>query len=401
MNWKRTFVFAFFAQIFGIMGISFATPFLPFFVAELGVDVVGKQAFWAGIILSSPSLTFAVVSPIWGIFADRYGRKRMVCRAMLGGAITLLLMAYVQTIPQLVLLRLFQGIFSGSLTASIVLVASVVPQNRSGFALGMMQAAVSIGHAVGPLIGGFAADALGYRASFQIGALLTFIGGLMVFFGIRENFVRASNASASAPGPGFMKIILIPGFLISVLVMFGVRLSNSMASPSFPLIVKEIIGSSAALNSIAGSVIAVAALTGAIAAALLGHIGDRVGRRCVLIGCCVVACLASVGHFFVASLPALFLVRILFGFAVAGMLPAANAVIHGIIDKRSIGKAYGLSSSISILGNAVGPSLGGFLAMQAGLRMPFLFTGIAQMSMAVLIMLFFKERQTAVKTGQS
>ena len=392
MNWKSTFVFSFLAQSLGIVGFAFCTPFLPFFVGELGVTDAGAQAFWAGVALSSAGFTFALFAPVWGILADRYGRKIMVCRAMFGGALALLLMSFARTIPQLVLFRIFQGAFSGTLAASIALVASVVPQRRSGLTLGMMQAAVFIGNAVGPFFGGLAADAFGYRVSFRIGALMTALGGLLVYFGTREDFTPRTPEE-SAETPGFGKILLLPGFLISVTVLFSVRLSNSIANPSFPLIVKAIVRSLRSLNSVTGSVIAASAVAAAISAAVLGHVGDRLGRRHILIGCCVGACIASIGHFFAYSLPTLFAVRILFGFAVAGMLPAANATIHAVVDPRSIGRAYGLATSLSMLGSAVGPTVGGYLAMAAGLRIPFLVTGTAQMALALLVFLFLHERK--------
>ncbi len=75
MSWKRTFIFAFAAQFLGIVGISFATPFLPLFVAELGVAEGGRQALWAGIVMASVGLTFALFAPFWGILADRHGRQ--------------------------------------------------------------------------------------------------------------------------------------------------------------------------------------------------------------------------------------------------------------------------------------------------------------------------------------
>lgn len=388
-RWQHTFMFAFLAQFLGIVGISFATPFLPFFVAELGVSDSGAQAFWAGIALAAGGLTFAVFAPVWGVFADRFGRKPMVCRAMFGAAFAVFLMSFSRTVPQMILFRVVQGMFSGTLAASIALVASVVPLHRSGLALGMMQAAVFVGNALGPFFGGMAADAFGYRASFRIGALLTLIGALMVLFGTQEAF-KPPDRQVAAQSPGFRKIMRLPGFLISVVVLFSVRLSNSISNPSFPLIVGDILDSVRNLNSITGSVIGAAAMAAAGAAAILGHAGDRLGRRRVLIGCCIGACLASVGHYVAHDLPTLFAVRILFGFSVAGMMPAANAMIHEVVDSRSIGKAYGLATSLSMLGSAIGPTVGGTLAMQAGLRIPFLVTAGAQLGLIVLVLRFLQ-----------
>ncbi len=152
--------------------------------------------------------------------ADRYGRKLMVCRAMVAGSVTLLPMSYARTIPELLLCRLLQGAFSGTFPASIALVASVVPRRRSGFALGMMQAAVFIGSTIGPFFGGMAADAFGYRVSF--------------------------------------------------------RLSNSMANSSFPLVVKDFGINPMHLNSMTGTIMAVSAVAAAFSAGILGHNGDGI-----------------------------------------------------------------------------------------------------------------------------
>ncbi|NLF30992.1 MAG: multidrug efflux MFS transporter, partial [Planctomycetes bacterium] len=113
--WKRTFILAFCAQILGIMGFSFAMPFLPYFIGELGVADSGDQVYWAGILHGASGLTLALLAPVWGAMADRYGRKRMLCRAMFGGGVAVLLMSFCRTVPQLLACRIFQGAFSGTL----------------------------------------------------------------------------------------------------------------------------------------------------------------------------------------------------------------------------------------------------------------------------------------------
>lgn len=391
-HWKRTFVFSFAAQFLSIVGISVCTPFLPFFVADVGVETSGQQAFWAGIVLASGALTYALFAPVWGIFADKYGRKPMVCRAMIGAAVAVFLMSFAQSVPQMILFRVLQGVFSGTLAASIALVASVVPMKRSGFALGMMQAAVFIGNALGPLIGGVLADTFDYRMSFRIGAVLTFLGGMLVLFGTRERFTPPDR-HATDDRPGFRAILLLPGFLVGVLILFGARLSNSIANPSFPLIVGDILPSPDHLNSITGSIIGITAVAAAASAAILGHAGDKLGRKKVLITCCIGASLSAVGHYYAYDIPTLFVMRIVFGFSVAGMLPAANALIHEVVDPRSIGKAYGLATALSMLGTALGPTIGGTLAMETGLRIPFLVTGGAQILLIVLILSFLRKRR--------
>jgi len=303
---------------------------------------------------------------------------------MFAGTIILLLMSMVRTVGQLVACRLLQGAFTGTVAASVALVASVTPQERSGFTLGMMQAAAFIGVTIGPLFGGIIADIYGYRAAFRAGAAVIFIGGLLVLLGVKENFIPPDREKDGNPA-GFLEIIAISGFMVAALIQFGVQLSNCMINPSFPLIVKEVVPLAENINSITGSVMAAAALAGAFSAALLGFIGDRLGHKKILVLCCTTAAVASAGHFFVFNMPMLFFVRILFGLGVAGMLPAANAMIHRVIDKKYIGRAYGAATSISMMGLALGPFAGGAIAKVSGLRTPFLVVAVLNALMAFLI----------------
>lgn len=385
-NWKKTFASAFAAQVLSIVGLSFMTPFLPFFVAELGVPEIGQQAFYSGLALGATGVSLAVFLPIWGALSDRYGRKVMVCRSMFGGAGVLLLMSLVRTVGQLVACRLLQGVFTGTVSASVALVAGVVPRERRGFALGMMQAAVFIGNSIGPLMGGLVADIFGYRASFRVGAAVIFLGGLLVSLFARENFSRDRGRKREA-APGYLRILATGGFLLAVTIMFGVRFNNLVVNPSFPLIVKEIIPGHPRLGSITGFLFALAGVAGAVSAGVLGHLGDRWGTRRVLATCCFCAAVASAGHFFVGSLDELILVRAMFGLSVAGMLPAANEMICRVTDQRFIGRALGLASSLSMLGMLFGPLIGGTLARSAGLRVPFLVAAGTQVLLGVFVIL--------------
>ena len=175
--WKKTFVFTFLAQILSIIGFSLAMPFLPFFIAELGIHDKGQQAFWAGIVLGAAGVTLCLFAPLWGTLADRYGRKAMVCRSMFGGAAAIMLMSMSHTVNQLILYRLLQGVFAGTAPASMALVASVTPKKRIGFTLGMMQAAVFIGTTIGPLFGALFPTCTDIAPPFARGRWLSFSEG--------------------------------------------------------------------------------------------------------------------------------------------------------------------------------------------------------------------------------
>ena len=74
-----------------MIGFGFVTPFIPLYVQQLGNFSENQAAFWAGMSISSVGIGLFVSAPVWGILADRMGRKPMVLRAMLGGAVIIAL----------------------------------------------------------------------------------------------------------------------------------------------------------------------------------------------------------------------------------------------------------------------------------------------------------------------
>jgi len=394
--WKRTFVCAFLAQILSMTGFAAVLPFLPFFIEELGITDKADQAWWAGIVMSAAAVTLAVFAPVWGLLADRFGRRVMVMRAMFAGTVVLLLMSCVQTIGQLVFCRLLQGALTGTVAASVALVASVSPQKRTGFTMGMMQTAVFIGVALGPLAGGVVADHLGYRTAFRVGALIVFLGGLLVYYGTMESFAP-SDPEHIEHRRSFKQIILHPGFLAAVFILFSIRFSNTMSNPAFPLIVKELRQNTGMLATVTGSIVFCAALAGAVSAGVLGHFGDSWGHKRVLLTCSLAASVVSVAHAPVQSITHLVILRTLFGLSIAGMIPAANALIRRTTHDSNIGKAYGAATSLSMLGMALGPFLGGCLCgvQPLEMRTPFVVMGIGQLVVAVIVTLFVREQDVA------
>jgi len=144
-----------------MVGFSMVFPFLPLYINEIGVKTWGSVEFWSGMVFSAQAITMMISAPLWGAVADRYGRKLMLIRATLGGAILISLMGFVQSAEQLTLLRAVQGLVTGTIPAANALVASSAPKEHSGEALGLLQTGTWIGVAVGPLIGGVIGDAFG------------------------------------------------------------------------------------------------------------------------------------------------------------------------------------------------------------------------------------------------
>jgi DHA1 family multidrug resistance protein-like MFS transporter len=100
-QWRRNLYVLFVVQILTTAGFSLVFPFLPLYIKELGVATGGSLEFWAGLVFSGQALTMMITSPLWGVVADRHGRKPMLLRATIGGAVLLTLMGFAQNAEQL------------------------------------------------------------------------------------------------------------------------------------------------------------------------------------------------------------------------------------------------------------------------------------------------------------
>src|SRR5205807_3046168 len=195
--WERTAWVAAATQFLTLVGFGFGLPFLPMYVQALGVTERAQVAVWSGVISGSAALTMAILAPVWGVLADRYGRKPMLVRSMVGGAIVVAAMGFVGDVWQLLAVRLVQGAVTGSQAAAAALVAAATPANHVGFALGLVSTAVQVGNTIGPVIGGVSVGSLGFRGSFVLGGVLLLIGGLMAIFWVDE----PPNRARLRPGP--------------------------------------------------------------------------------------------------------------------------------------------------------------------------------------------------------
>ena len=69
---QRNLVFIMASQFFGIMGFSFAVPFVPFYLQEMGVRDPNGLKIWIILFNFAAPLTLAIFAPIWGAIGDRY-----------------------------------------------------------------------------------------------------------------------------------------------------------------------------------------------------------------------------------------------------------------------------------------------------------------------------------------
>ncbi len=385
-NWKRTLYLVFFAQMMAVAGFMTSVPFLPLYVEELGTRTNLSTELMAGLVYSAQAFTMAIASPIWGALADRYGRKLMVERAMFGGTVVLLLMGFVQSAEQLVLLRAVQGLITGTIGAANALVAAETPRKHTGYAMGLLQVGLGVGLAIGPLIGGAVADAISYSAAFYVTAGLLLIAGLLVWWGVDEHFEQPETLKGAASSfvAEWRHVLTSLGIPVTYGLRFMSQLGRMMIFPIAPLFILSLLPDAGNVNTFTGLVVGAASVTTTISAIYLGRLSDRVGHRRILISSAVLAALFYLPQSLVTAGWQLLVLQALVGVCMGGLIPAISALLARYTQEGEEGAAYGLDHSITSAARAVAPLLGAAVAAWFGLRATFVATAFIYLIAAAM-----------------
>jgi MFS family permease len=371
--WKRNLLICWFGCFATATGLSQLAPVLPLYIEHLGIHNTAEIEQWSGIAFGVTFIIMAIVSPLWGQAADKYGRKPMLLRASLGMAVVITCMGFVQNVYQLVGLRLIQGAVSGFVSAAITLVATQAPKERAGWALGTLSTGAVGGMLLGPLIGGYVAEIWGFRSVFfSTGALLLVSFTASLLF-VQENFTPPSNKVLSfrevwnlVPNPQTMITMFITTFILQLALL--------SIEPILTVYVGQLhVTSHVAL--ISGMIFAASGLANMLTAPQLGKLSDRIGPHKVMLVSLIAAGILFIPQALVTNPWQLMGLRFLLGITVGGLLPSINTLVMRNTPSAITGRAFGFNQSAQFLGSFGGSLLGGQVAATFGIHYVFFVTG--------------------------
>ncbi len=427
-DWKRTYWVVWLANLITSIGMMSFLPFFPSLLEEMGIEGQASLARWSGVCFAAAPLMATFSAPIWGALGDRYGRKIMVCRAMLAICFFVGAMAFASTPWQLLLLRCLQGCFSGFIPPSITLVSVAAPSSQQGRIAGNLATSMAIGGLLGPLLGGLAATILGSHQ--QVFLLVGAMGGLsavLVWFGAEEDVSTRRKVEAKLNLTGIMRATVSdlrdvwksPVLRSVAWLVFALQIGLGAINPILELYVRELLGDMPLegcwldrLSSMAGTsnglsledrvqtfatslLFGVMAIANLFALSLWGRYGDRIGHRRALIHCGLLCLLALTVQAAAAAYLVLLVGRLIMGLGMAGASPLTHglAANEAAADRR--GGAFGVIFSARTLAVAVGGTCGGQLFPWIGARGVMLGAGLT----LVAALWFFQRALTQGRLG--
>ncbi|MSR61150.1 MAG: MFS transporter [Planctomycetes bacterium] len=383
-GWRRTFWVVFASNLIAGAGLMAFLPFFPTLLEELGMQDEHARTVWSGILFGAAPLAAAFSGPVWGSIGDRYGRKWMVVRSMLGLTLFVGLMGCAQDEWQLLFLRIMQGVFSGYMPPSLTLVSVAAPEERQGQVTSWIQTASTVGTILGPMIGALILGVASARAVFAVTGIGAGVSAVCVWWLAVEDTSRLG-----ARGPLSLGNVLRSTWSDVVELLANARLREAMVlyaavhfalgatNPLMEFFVELVWrGAPARIESLTASLFSVLALSAIVATPLWGRLGDRLGHAVALRLASALSAVALILHAFVPSYAWLFVVRLIFGLASPGASAAAFGLAATETGRESRGAAMGAVFSARSFALSFGSFAGGALATALGLRGLFAAAGV-------------------------
>ena len=374
ISWKDNLRIAWLGSFLTGACISLVVPFMPIFVEQLGVEP-SQVTFYSGLAISVSAISAACVSPLWGILADRYGRKPMMIRAGLAMTITMGGLAFVPNVYWLLALRLLNGVFTGFVPNATALIASQVPKDKSGYALGTLSSGVVAGTLTGPFVGGMIAEVFGIRNVFLMVGGFLFLAAILTIFFIKEDFQPVPKEKA-LPTKELFTSVKYPYLLFNLFATsFVIQVAAQSVGPILALYIRDL-GQNENLLFVSGLIGSSMGLSSMMSSGVMGRLGDKVGNHRLL----VVAQAYSVFIYLLcanATSPfQLGFYRFLFGLGTGALIPGVNALLSKMTPKVGISRVFAFNQVFFYLGGVIGPLAGSAVAGQFGYHSVFYVTAL-------------------------
>lgn len=361
-------------------------PFLPLFLLELGATN-DNVALWNSVVVSGMFVMGAIVMPIWGALADRFGMRKMILRAAACLSISYFLSYFCQTPLELLGTRLFQGFSFGFIPISQALLSEIAG-SHAGTAIGILLGGRSAGTMMGPFLGGILGSAVGLRMPFLLAAFVDLLAFLLVYFCVKEPPVENRKKKEKKPGilTSFRYLSNNSSFMKLIALMIVNQCAMLIINPLIAVHVMELTSGKGDPVLESGLICGAAGVAGILAGPFWGRLGEKRGFYTAMIWSFLGAGFFS-GIQYLAPTVFLFgLGQFGFGFFTIGGMTSIAGAIPEVIAPDERGSAYGINAAAMNIGNCMGPLLGGGIATLFGEMAPvFIIASLIQVAAAGMI----------------
>ncbi len=371
VNWRKNLAFIWTSQFLAMIGFGCCMPFIPLMLRQnLHIEDDHLRGLYMSIYYLASMSSLCVATAVWGMLADRFGRKIMLLRASYAAALFYPMLAFAPNFWALASIRFVCSFFSGTVNPAQTLLVSTTPAEKHGFVLGTMSTAIWSGDVLGYCMGGLMVHFFGYTTAFVTCGVIYFISGLLVHLFVKEDFeavrrlVREKKAK-NQKRP--FKEFATPGVLWLLAMFLLMGISKRIDGPYIAMLVEKVCGQDKA-DYYTGIIQAAAAIGGVLSGIYIGRLCDRFKPQLILVPIIIIATGATLLQASSTNPWMLIFARFLTFFASGGFQPALQLMMTKITSSEMRGTFFGWSQSLHTAGGIFCSLLGGAITYYLNIR---------------------------------
>lgn len=369
VNWKKNLWVIWLSQFLAMVGFGCCMPFIPLLLKEnLNIDDPNLRGVYTNIYYLASMVSLCIATSVWGMLADRFGRKLMLLRASYAAALFYPLLAFAPNFWVLASIRFVCSFFSGTVNPAQTLLIATTPKEKHGFVLGVLSTGTNSGNMLGYLLGAEIVERFGYTEAFLTCGGIYLASALLVHIFAKDDFNVKLAKKQREKSKFKFKEVATPAviWLLVLFLCFGV--SNRLLQPNMALLVEEVIGGIKGAARYTGIVSAAASIGGFLAGLCMGWLCDRIAPRKLMLPILIFSSVFTAVMAFSVNVHMLIVSRFLAAFAICGIQPALQLMLTKITRPELRGTYFGWSGSVNTAGGIICSFLGGTVVWFCGIR---------------------------------
>ncbi|WP_397386491.1 MFS transporter [Paenibacillus terrigena] len=369
--WTKNYIMLTITALLLFGGFYLLMPTLPMFIQQLG----GSES-QVGFIIGVFTISAVIFRPIVGGLMDRYGRRVFIISGLLFFAITMYFYDWVTGVLFLVVLRILHGIsWAVATTSTGTAVTDVIPPSRRGEGMGWYGLAMTLGMALGPILGLWVAKSFSFHYLFLLCTALA----LIAFICALGTKIPAVQNTSKQPLSFFEKTVLP-----AAIVTFFLSITFGGITTFLPLFAAKI-------QANAGVFFLVYAVTLTVIRPLAGRISDKHGEGSIIAPALVIMIIALFVLTMTTGPVGLVITAILYGVGFGSAQPALQIAILRLAPPEKRGVANATFFTAFDLGIGLGAIILGFVSQLMGYQMLFAVCAVSGFISLFIFILFVKK----------
>ncbi|GAB6862953.1 MFS transporter [Haloplanus litoreus] len=368
-------------------------------VAPLDVNIVGPalpavaEAFdvssaRSGLVITAFAAPGAFLAPVVGMYADRFGRRRVVVPCLLIFGVAGVAVTVVTEFWTVLALRAVQGSVGGSILASLAmaLVGDYYDGTQRNAVMGVVSASVSVSAAVGPVLGGMLA-ARAWDAPFYLYGVSVVVAALV--YGFLDPPPASANGKerATGTGVGYLRAAVASLPTREALTVYGATLLSFVlffggVLTAVPFLLA---GTYGLASGRVGALVTGAMSLAAVVAVFNGRFARYLSNLGMVTAGFVAYAVGLVGVWASSSALGILLALCVFGVGHGLVLPSVASALSALAGPEFRGGVMSLRTSVVLGAQAIGPPLFTLPAARVGYELPLGVAGVAAGVVAVAL----------------